>query len=305
MTGLFHTGERFVQWLLKSPPSIDAWAQVALRDKLVPEHQLFFRELPYLIVAARDAEGLPWCSVLSGEPGFAVADNERVLRVEALPREGDPLREALAQDDSIGLLGIELHSQRRNRLNGRVLQRDETGFQLAVAQSYGNCPKYIVRRAWRPERIVQPEAPQEFDTLPGVATEILQRCDTFFIATGFSPKEKQGRHGLDASHRGGRPGLLRVEDAKTISFPDYSGNNLYNTLGNLVKDARAGLLIIDFKSGGLLHLQGEVEIDWAAQDFSAKPPVRRRLRFHVKRGVWRRGALPLRFVSIPGSLAAG
>lgn len=301
----FHQGERFVQWLLKSPAKIDAWARVALRDELISEHQLFFRELPHLIVAARDNQGRPWCSILSGEPGFATAKEQRRLRVEAQPRPGDPLHGALLATTSVGLLGIELHSRRRNRLNGQILSSDDTSFEVAVGQSYGNCPKYIVRRAWRPEKEDVGQAAAHFSSLSPSAVALLEQSDTFFIATGFRPPGANGVDQLDASHRGGAPGLIRVEDGTSLSFPDYSGNNLYNTLGNLVKDPRAGLLVIDFQTGGLLHLQGEIEIDWLAQDPGAKPPVKRRLRFCLKSGVWRERALPLRFAKIPSAAPVG
>ena len=52
----------------------------------------------------------------------------------------------LAHGIDIGLLGIELHSRRRNRMNGVVSAIDETGFEVQVKQSFGNCPQYIQSR---------------------------------------------------------------------------------------------------------------------------------------------------------------
>ena len=81
-------------------------------------------------------------------------------------------------------------------------------------------------------------------------------ADTFFIAT-WHPGG-----GADASHRGGRPGFVRVLDDRTLEFPDYPGNNMFNTLGNLVGHPRAGLLFVDFERGDLLQLTGRAKIRW-------------------------------------------
>src|SRR5882762_9985897 len=85
--------------------------------------------------------------------------------------------------------------------------------------------------------------------------------DTFFIASRSAQlDEVESSQGLDVSHRGGRAGFVRVVSQNELCFPDFSGNLLFNTLGNLEVDARAGLLFIDFQSGGMLHIIGRAKI---------------------------------------------
>jgi hypothetical protein len=55
---------------------------------------------------------------------------------------------------------------------------------------------------------------------------------------------------------------VRVRDERTLEFPDYPGNNMFNTLGNLVVHPRAGLLFVDFERGDLLQLTGSARILW-------------------------------------------
>ncbi len=100
--------------------------------------------------------------------------------------------------------------------------------------------------------------------------------------------------GADISHRGGRPGFVRVA-GDTLCIPDFPGNRYFNTLGNLLGEPRAALLFIDFEHGDLLQLQGVTEIDW---DIRTPPPVagaERTWRFHVARGWRRRAASPWRW----------
>ena len=115
------------------------------------EHQELFAHLPMALVGSMDAARRPWASILVGSPGFVHAMDERTLRIDTMPAPGDPLADALAVGQPLGLLGIELASRRRNRMNGTVTARDAGGFSLAVDQSFGNCPQYIQARrpTWR------------------------------------------------------------------------------------------------------------------------------------------------------------
>ncbi|MFX7605218.1 hypothetical protein ABTJ35_19420, partial [Acinetobacter baumannii] len=59
---------------------------------------------------------------------------------------GSPLAAHLRDGAALGLLGIQPHTRRRNRMNGRVARMSETGFDVEVEQSFGNCPQYIRTR---------------------------------------------------------------------------------------------------------------------------------------------------------------
>jgi ferredoxin-NADP reductase len=107
---------------------------------------------------------------------------------------------------------------------------------------------------------------------------------------------------MDASHRGGQPGFVRVEGERHLVFPDYAGNSHYNTIGNLVMDPRAGLLFVDFERGGLLQLTGRVRIDWDSAELERFPGARRLVHFELDEAVELEQALPLRWEKAGGSV---
>ncbi len=122
--------------------------------------------------------------------------------------------------------------------------------------------------------------------------QAISRADTFFIASAARTGEPEG--GVDISHRGGRPGFIRIE-GDTLSIPDFRGNRYFNTLGNLVSNPRAALLFVDFQRGDLLHLRGTTEIVWDGPEVRAFTGAERLWRFHADRGWRKRGALSLRW----------
>ena len=101
-------------------------------------------------------------------------------------------------------------------------------------------------------------------------------ADTFFIASRSAQLDQEySSHGLDVSHRGGLPGFVRVVSRTELCFPDFSGNLLFNTLGNLEVDARAGLLFIDFQSGRMLHVIGRTRICWDVPETTRSQGIER------------------------------
>ncbi len=286
----FHAGEKRIQTRLRVRDEIEPWARQVIRDALPDQHREFYAQLRFLVVAARDDQGQPWVTLLAGEPGFASSPDPADLAVAALPAIGDPLYGAMHRGDDIGVLGIEPHTRRRNRANGRVSDRADDHFRLHVEQSFGNCPKHITERVARPVA-GSPRASQARRSkgLSDAAQRWIAGADTFFIGTGFRGRGESVTYGMDASHRGGPPGFVRVLDEETLAFDDYAGNNHYNTLGNLELDARTSLLFVDFERGALLHLCGSARVLWDADQ--------RTIRFALDEVVERPHALALRWSS--------
>jgi predicted pyridoxine 5'-phosphate oxidase superfamily flavin-nucleotide-binding protein len=256
-----------------------------IRNFMPDQHRGFFPLLPYVFVATTDANGWPLATMLNGRPGFVHAPDPVTLRIDALPEPEDPAAATFGGGQGIGILGIDFTTRRRNRANGEIVDVDAAGITVAVRQSFGNCAKYIQRRAAHDAS----HAPARIETLAALdarARALIEHADTFFVASR-SRTELVVTTGVDMSHRGGRPGFVRVEgDALTI--PDFPGNRYYNTLGNLLGEPRASLLFIDFETGDLLQLQGMATIDWSAA--AAKLEGAERLwHFKVVRG-WRRHA---------------
>jgi len=295
MTSPFHAGEQAVQRRLGVRDAIEPWARKVVRPQLTHEHQVFFAQLPFLVAAARDGEGRPWATLLAGSPGFARAEDARTLDIAAAPVRGDALEGALRPGSDLGLLGIELATRRRNRVNGRVAHHDEEGLVLAVEQSFGNCPQYIHERDWYEAEPASAPEPEHHRKLTPKLMRWIEGANTLFIATGHRGEGESAAFGMDASHRGGEPGFVRALGPRTLVLPDYAGNNHFNTIGNLQLDPRAGLLFVDFEQGSLLQLTGRVVIDWDSPALAAYPGAHRLLRFELDEAIELAEALPLRF----------
>ncbi len=290
----WHAGERALQTRAGVGERMERVGR-NIRDFMPDQHRAFFAQLPFLVVGSIDGDGLPWASLLIGKPGFATSPDPQILTIAARPIPGDPLATALTPGAKLGLLGIELPTRRRNRMNGRIVASGGAGFSVAVDQSFGNCPQYIQRRDYEGMAPVNgPVRVESFTTLDAEARALISGADTFFVAT-FSRTEGSGRQdGVDVSHRGGRPGFVGIDDAGALVIPDYAGNRFFNTLGNMLENPRAGLLFIDFASGDLLQLTGRTEIVWDGEEVRAFAGAERLWHLAPSHGRWLRGALPVR-----------
>jgi predicted pyridoxine 5'-phosphate oxidase superfamily flavin-nucleotide-binding protein len=283
----FHAGELEAQRLAGAAP-----AAAPIRGFMPEQHRAFFPLLRFVCLAVPDAEGWPLATLVEGAPGFASSPAPGRLEIAAMPAQDDPVRAYLTAGIPAGLLGIDLGTRRRNRLNGTVAQVSAEGFAVDVQQSFGNCPRYIQVRQLLPV-VRRPGAALRFDAaLPARARELLASSSTLFVASASGADAHGAAAGLDISHRGGPPGFARLEGS-VLSIPDYNGNRYFNTLGNFIAEPRAAIVLADFASGDLLQLQGIVEIDWTAADADQTPPVERVWRFRIVRGLLREGAFGL------------
>jgi uncharacterized protein len=269
----------------------------AIRDFMPEQHREFFALLPYLFVGAVDSTGWPLATLLTGPPGFVQSPDPHTLHISALPETGDPAAPGLTPGQDIGILGVDFSTRRRNRANGHVVSRDAGGIRVAVSQSFGNCPQYIQLRTVAHSPMDTIEAPpktiESFDQLDAAASAVIERADTFLVASR-SRAGAGASYGADISHRGGRPGFVRVE-GDVLSIPDFRGNRYFNTLGNLMAEPRASLLFVDFETGDLLQLQGTAHVEWDGDAAQQIAGAERLWRFNVARGWRRRAASPLRW----------
>lgn len=291
----FHAEELAVQDRLGVRGRMDAGARKGIRDFLPNQHRQFFAQLPFLIVGTVDQDGQPWASIVTGRPGFVSSPDPRQLRVTGGAFRGDPMPGALLAGAPVAVLGIEPHTRRRNRMNGTIVGASEDGFGIEVGQSYGNCPQNIQGRiaeflTGRGDR-VDPSSVARYERLTEADRELLSRADTFFIASANLSAGAGAARGVDVSHRGGRPGFVRVDDA-TLTTPDFVGNFFFNTIGNLMADSRCGLLFVDFETGDLLQLTAQAQITWDDPEIAAFAGAERLLRFDVTGVVRAERAVP-------------
>ena len=202
----FHRGEQAVQDRL-GVRDIEDWARKVVRDHLPEQHRAFHTSLPFLVVSARDDAGRPWATLLNGPEGFVTSPDPRHLVIDAKPMPGDALENAFVAGADVGILGIELSTRRRNRVNGRVATNNSDVITFRVDQAYGNCPQYIREREW--QRVDnEPSAKVQRSTrLSSTQREWIEAADTFFIASGYRGDEESPTYGMDASHRGGERGF--------------------------------------------------------------------------------------------------
>lgn len=209
----------------------------------------------FAVLTARDGAGRLWTSPLTGGPGFLDATSPETLVIHSVPAPGDPLHE-LPAEQPVGLLVIDFSARRRVRLNGTLIGVTTAGLQIQVEQAYGNCPQYIQKRQLGPDLTAAgPARVEHRDHLSADDADLITRADTFFIGTVHPSR------GADASHRGGPAGFVRVHRDR-LWWPDYRGNNMFNTFGNLEIDPTAALLFADFATGDTLHLSGTAGVDW-------------------------------------------
>ena len=291
----FHAGEQTIQSLAGVRDRMERKGRAVIRNYMPEQHRAFFSALPFMVVGLADQNGHPWATTLSGPPGFMNSIEENLLAINAWLQPGDPSHSSIRDGAPIGGLGIELSTRRRNRINGRIENcAIDEGFSIRVQQSFGNCPKYIQARNEQPQPLSRPApASRMASHLGNSEGSFVAEADTFFIASRSAQLDQdESSQGLDVSHRGGLPGFVRLVSPSELRFPDYSGNLLFNTLGNLEVDARAGLLFIDFRSGRMLHIIGRARICWDVPEVKRSAGIERLVFVDIQCVVDRERAFP-------------
>lgn len=296
MTSPYHEGELAVQ----ARAGVQEMARRVGRSigsTMPPPARDFLADQPMVTVGSVDEGGFPWASLVTGEPGFMQALDERWVRIAAQPPAGDPLVENIRINDQVGLIAIDPASRRRMRLNGRVEVGPDGTIVIHAQQVYANCPKYIQARAWELSDRSVPSARPVWDDveLNPSQQRWIREADTFFIA---SSHEKGG---VDVSHRGGHPGFVQVLNERVLIWPDYAGNMMFQTLGNLAVNPKAGLLFLDFDGGGTLQLTGRADILWDAARRAGYHGAERLVEFQVERVIEVERAANLRWSFVESS----
>jgi len=290
----WHAGEIALQKSIGVSERMADVGRHVIRDHLIEQHQFFYPLLPMVVLGSVDGGGDAWATVRSSYPGFMQAVDDRLLHLELKRDALDPAEAGMDEGKAIGMLGIDLGTRRRNRLNGVIL-RDETGFGVRVEQSFGNCPRYIQLRGayYAGDPTVPSEVPPVIrNTMDEAMQGLIQRADAFFVAS-YADLDN-GHRQVDVSHRGGPSGFVRI-DGESLIIPDYAGNQFFNTLGNIAVNPRAGLTFVDFETGGLLQLTGDAVVIDDAAEVNSLQGAERIWRFTPRKASWRAGVLPLRW----------
>ena len=100
--------------------------------------------------------------------------------------------------------------------------------------------------------------------------EFIEAAIYFFLATS------DHRNRLDCSFKGGPPGFVRVTGPSELAFPDYDGNGMFKSLGNISVNPSVGLLFIDLHGQPRrLRVNGAARLSIATTPFSLRRSARR------------------------------
>jgi predicted pyridoxine 5'-phosphate oxidase superfamily flavin-nucleotide-binding protein len=289
----WHAGEIALQEQLGVADRMAAIGPRIVRDHMPDQHREFYAQLPFIVAGSVDGQGDAWATMLAGKPGFMSSPDATTLDIAAHADGNDPAQAGLHAGAPVGLLGIEMRTRRRNRMNG-VVEPAVNGLRVQVDQSFGNCPRYIKVRDV--DLVRDPAQPfigpvEELNMLDEAAASMIRAADTFFVA---SYADVASRRQVDVSHRGGKPGFVRVDDSGLLTIPDFSGNQFFSTLGNLVMNGKAGLLFVDFATGDMVQMTGDAKVVLDSPDMAAFEGAERLWTFRPRRIVRRPGALALR-----------
>jgi len=255
----FHSGEIAVQERAHVRDTAEDVGE-SIRNHVIQSSKEFLERRQMAVLGSVDDDGHVWASVVTGERGFIRVADQRTIIISARQSASDPLFENLKTERHVALFAPDFVSAQRIRING--LGMIEAGeIRIRTQEVYGNCRRYIQERIFLGPRTIAltdevGAAAARGTALTTLQQEQISKADTLFIAT-HHPEQ-----GADVSHKGGKPGFVRVIDPRRIAVPDYNGNSMFNTLGNLVVNPAAGLLFIDFDGGRTLQLSGLASIDW-------------------------------------------
>jgi uncharacterized protein len=285
---VFHDGELEVQQRAGVRETADEVGG-SIADFIPDRAREFLERRRFAVLGTVDLHGRVWASIVTGDPGFMSVTDPQTLQLTSLPPDGDPLLENLARDSHVALLAVDFLNPRRWRVNGRGVIKDGA-IHIKTAQVYGNCRRYIQERilvGTRQTGAADSGALSRSSALSAPQRDQIGQADTLFIATDHPD------NGADLSHKGGDHGFVRVLDSRHLSLPDYNGNSMFNTLGNITVNPRAGLLFIDFNTGRTLQLTGGASIDWRAEQARAFAGAERIVNFEIEEVIDNDAGFPL------------
>ncbi|MDM0087359.1 MULTISPECIES: pyridoxamine 5'-phosphate oxidase family protein [unclassified Variovorax] len=296
----WHAGELAIQQSVGVVEHMDRPGRLYVRSFLLDQHRTFYPLLPSIAIGAVDRAGDVWATMRAGAPGFLQSPDAGTLQVRSRRDPVDPAEAGMEDGDALGMVGVDPMTRRRNRVNGTVRREGAEGFDLAVAQSFGNCPRYIQNRRFSlvrdPQEPARPAA-VHLDALDGRARQLITAADTFYVASYVDRED--GTRQVDVSHRGGKPGFVRIGDDGVLTIPDFNGNLFFMTLGNLQSNPKAGLLFVDPATGDMLQMSGDTELLLDSPEIAAFEGAERLWRFRPRKLVHRPEGLPLRWTFEP------
>ncbi|KAF9876210.1 oxidoreductase [Colletotrichum karsti] len=311
----WHEGELAVHELLKIPTR-----QNPTRAGLPSSFGQRVAVAPLLALGALDERGRPWTTLWGGEAGAVarpIAEDvlgvrskvdvvdDPVIRAlwggqEREIREGEVLQPGVAGEGKVvSGLAIDLRTRDRVKFGGRMIAGAVTkvdgdgGGELQIAvkveESLGNCPKYLNKKDVRGREAVVKGRVERGLPLSGDAVAVIRQADMIFLSSG-------NGESMDTNHRGGSKGFVRVarndDGGLEIIYPEFSGNRLYQTLGNLKVNPRVGVAIPDFETSNVLYITGTASILFGDDAAAHLPRTKLAVKITASSAVFVQSGLP-------------
>ncbi|MFB9745140.1 pyridoxamine 5'-phosphate oxidase family protein [Pseudonocardia sulfidoxydans] len=250
----FHGGERLAQHRAGVTAEADRLAGMLTTQHITEGMSRFLADQELAFITGEDQGGLLWTSPISGPRGFCTGSGPGLLLAGGAA-DGDPLQ-SLRDGQALGVLFVDFARRRRLRINGVISNADAGGIDIAVEQAFGNCPRHIVPRShqWSGSRNDARDHSRHRRLAPEHLA-LIAAAHTFILGTAHPAR------GADTSHRGGAPGFVRWT-GNELWWPDYVGNNLFNSIGNIVTHPSTSLLFVDFQQQASLQISGHGAVEW-------------------------------------------
>jgi uncharacterized protein len=289
MKSKFHSGEIAIQSRAGVRDTAERVSRVISTN--LPHNAQYFLEMQRMVVIGTiDENDQVQASVLIGNPGFIHASDNKTILIDTSVIQDDSITNNIQNRNEIGILAIELAARLRLKVKGNAQLMDGSVL-ITIQRAYGQCPKYIQAREVESFNL-EPRSKQNIkhsECLSEDLQDFIAVSDTFFIASYHQES------GVDVSHRGGNPGFIKILNQNKILFPDYSGNSMFNTLGNISLNPGASLLFIDFEKGYTLKLNGNANIIWDQEQIAKFAGAERLVEFKIVDVQLSQGAVPIKW----------
>lgn len=278
----FHEGEQQMHKLLNVPDYGNPTTMM-----LTPQAAFLLQRAPLLAIGTLDSDNRPWTSLWGGYTGFSESLGGGIIGTRTIV-DGvhDPVVQALVgnakdgemvqgEQKMVAGLTIDLMTRKRVKIFGRMIAgtmgevdvdyedgakptdgAPEKAAQIQlitkIEQSLGNCPKYLNQYDIKPALVVSKLAYQGPE-LSSDAKQLINKSDMFYLSSSVEDD-------MDTNHRGGPPGFVRILSDTEIVYPEYSGNRLYQSLGNLLVNPKIGITFPDYETGDVLYITGTVDV---------------------------------------------
>jgi len=309
----WNDGEEKMHKLLRVPPQDNPTSTM-----LTPQASFMLQRGSLLALGTLDSQDRPWTTLWGGSPGFSEPLGGGFVGTRTLvDSEHDPVVQALVGDAKEGEmlqpkdggkmlagLAIELMTRKRVKIGGKMVAgtvrevevehegatQTQSQIQLVtkIDESLGNCPKYLNQYELRPA-LVQPKLESSGPTLSAEGNALIAKSDMFFLSTSTSSD-------MDVNHRGGAPGFVRIISSTQIAYPEFSGNRLYQSLGNLQLNPKIGITFPDYVTGDVLYITGMTEILVGADAAALLPSSNLAVKIDIVEARFVRRGLPFRGV---------